>query len=73
MENNFSDTLGAGSYPEPLEQQEKNISGEVTITFNIEATVPESWDEDEIEKDIKECLGDYIDLNDYRTIDVEVY
>jgi len=71
MENN--DTLGAGSYPEPPEEKEKNISGEVTITFNINATIPRNWDEEDIEADIKERLGDYIDLNDYRSIDVEVY
>lgn len=71
--NDFNDTLGAGSYPEPLEEKEKNISGEVTITFNINATIPEDWNEDKIEEDIKDKLSEYIDLNDYRTIDVEVY
>lgn len=71
MESN--DTLGAGSYPESQEEKEKNISGQVTITFNINATVPEDWNDEDIEEDIKENLSDYIDLNDYRTIDVEVY
>ena len=62
-----------GSDVQELEEKEKNISGEVTITFNINATIPEDWDEDKIEEDIKERLSNYIDLNDYRTIDVEVY
>ena len=73
MENDFNDTLGAGNYPEPPEEKEKNVSGQVTITFNISAEVPEDWDDEDIEEDIKERLSDYIDLNDYRTIDVEVY
>jgi hypothetical protein len=71
--NDFNDTLGAGSYPEPPEEKEKNVSGQVTITFNIRAEVPEDWDDEDIEEDIKERLSDYVDLNDYRTIDVEVY
>ena len=67
-----SDALGAGSYPSPIEDEEQVISGEVTLTYRIDASVPKSWDRDRIEDDIKENLDDYVDFYEYKDIDIDI-
>lgn len=67
-----SDALGAGSYPSPIEDEEQVISGEVTLTYRIDASVPKSWDRDRIEDDIKENLGEYIDIREFEDIEIDI-
>lgn len=72
MENDFNDTLGAGSYPEPPEEKMQTISGKVVITYDIEADVPDKWDKETIIADIKENLDDYIHLKEYEDIEIDL-
>ena len=39
MENDFNDTLGAGSYPEPPEEKEKKITGKIVITYDLDEDI----------------------------------
>lgn len=75
MENadDFNDTLGAGSYPEPPEKKEKHFYGKVVLTFNIDADIPRHWNIDDIEDDLKRNLKDYVGLYDYEDIDIDIY
>lgn len=68
----YQDTLGAGSYPSPVEEEEQVISGTVIITFNIDASVPACWDRDRIEEDIKENLEEYIGIREFKDIEVDI-
>lgn len=67
-----SDTLGAGSYPTPYEEKEQNVSGTVIITFNIDASVPANWDDERIIEDIKENLEEYIDIREFKDIEIDI-
>lgn len=70
--NDYSDTLGAGSYPGPTEEEEQLITGKVIITFDINASVPATWDRDRIEEDIKENLDEYIDIRGFDDIEIDI-
>ncbi len=70
--NDYSDTLGAGSYPSPVEEEEQLITGKVIITFDIDTSVPADWDRDQIEEDIKENLDEYIDIREFKDIEIDV-
>lgn len=72
MENDFNDTLGAGSYPEPTEEKMQTISGKVVITYDIEADVPDKWDKETIIADIKENLDDYVYALDFKNMDIDL-
>lgn len=67
-----SDALGAGSYPSPVEEEEQVISGEITLTYRIDASVLKSWDRDRIEDDIKENLDEYIDIREFEDIEIDI-
>lgn len=67
-----SDALGAGSYPEPLEEKEREVSGTVTLTYRIKASFPDSWNQDEIEESIENYLFDYIDYKDYNDMELDI-
>ena len=67
-----SDALGAGSYPDPPEYAEKDISGTVILTFRLDASIPANWNDDDIINDIKENLDDYIYIKDYEDIEVDI-
>ena len=67
-----SDALGAGSYPSPVEEEEQLITGKVIITFDINASVPAGWDRDRIEEDIKDNLSDYISINEFDDIEIDI-
>lgn len=72
MEIDGYDCFGAGSYPEPPEIEEQNISGEITLTYEIDADVPKKWSLEQIKEFIVENLSDYIYLKDYKDIDIDL-
>lgn len=67
-----SDALGAGSYPSPVEEEEQVISGEITLTYKLFGCVPKKWDRDQIEDDIKENLDEYIDIREFKDIEIDI-
>lgn len=67
-----SDALGAGSYPSPIEEEEQLVTGEVTVTYQIYDYVPKNWDIDQIEDDIKENLDKYIDIREFKDIEIDI-
>ena len=67
-----SDALGAGSYPSPVEEEEQVISGEITLTYKLFGYVPKKWDRDQIEDDIKEKLYEYIDIREFKDIEIDI-
>ncbi len=71
-EYDSSDALGAGSYPSPIEEEEKLVTGEVTVTYQIYDYVPKNWDIDQIEDDIKENLDEYIDIREFKDIEIDI-
>lgn len=71
-EYDSSDALGAGSYPSPLEEEEQLVTGEVTVTYQIYDYVPKNWDIDQIEDDIKENLYEYIDIREFKDIEIDI-
>jgi len=72
MENDFSDTLGAGSYPEPPKSKEKHINGKVVLTFDIDSDVPSDWNIEDVKNDLKRNLKDYVGLYDYEDMDIDL-
>ena len=70
--DDYGDTLGAGSYPEPDVEREKSITGTIVLTYDLDCEVPASWDRDEIIEDIKEHLDDYIYIKDIEEIEVDI-
>lgn len=52
--------LGAGSYPEAPEYEERTLKAKVMVTYEIETEIPASWDDETIEDDIRSNLDDYI-------------
>lgn len=71
-EYDSSDALGAGSYPSPIEEEEQLVTGEVTVTYQIYDYVPKNWDIDQIEDDIKENLYEYIDIREFKDIEIDI-
>lgn len=71
-EYDSSDALGAGSYPNPIEEEEQVISGEITLTYKVFGYVPKKWDRDQIEDDIKENLDEYIDIREFKDIEIDI-
>lgn len=71
-EYDSSDALGAGSYPSPIEEEEQLVTGEVTVTYQIYDYVPKNWNIDQIEDDIKENLGEYIDIREFKDIEIDI-
>ena len=71
-EYDSSDALGAGSYPSPIEEEEQLVTGEVTVTYQIYDYVPKNWDIDQIEDDIKENLYEYIDIREFKYIEIDI-
>lgn len=67
-----SDALGAGSYPSPVEEEEQVISGEITLTYKLFGYVPKKWNRDQIEEDIKENLDEYIDIREFKDIEIDI-
>ncbi len=65
-------SLNVTDYPTPPEVADKAISGTITVTFNLDAEVPSSWNEDAIISDIKKNLNDYIFLNEYSDIEIDI-
>ena len=65
-------SLNVTDYLTPPEVLEKQISGSITLKFNFEDEVPESWDNEDIKRYIKENLGDYIDLSDIEEIEIDL-
>lgn len=52
--------LGAGSYPEPKEQNMKEIKVKLTVEYTTVLEVPSKWDDERIEQDVLENMDDYI-------------
>lgn len=67
-----SDALGAGNYPSPVEEEEQVISGEITLTYKLFGYVPKKWNRDQIEDDIRENLSDYISINEFDDIEIDI-
>jgi len=44
----------------------------VTLTFNVEEDLPESWNDNEIESYFKDNYGSYIDMGEPNDIEVEI-
>ncbi len=65
-------SLNVTDYPSPPEAEEKNIGGEITIRCKFETEVPKSWDYEEIKNYIKQNIGEFIDINNYEEIDIEI-
>lgn len=63
---------GGGSYPSPSEYAEKTINGTVVLTYNLNADVPINWNDEDIIDNIKNNIEDYIDINDYLDIEVDI-
>lgn len=55
--------LGAGSYPEPKEKKEKTMRAKVYISFDIEESIPENWEIEDMEEYIKEHYNEFEKLN----------
>lgn len=66
--------LGAGSYPEPSEKEEKekHIKGTIKVTYDIDTYVPVEYEDEEIIDYIKSDLDEYIFWDEYKEIEVEV-
>lgn len=60
--------LGAGSYPEPPEYEEKTVK--LICTFETFISVPKEWDYDQI-KDYANTLGTYELMEEADSIEVE--
>lgn len=65
-------SLMVHDYPQTSEEKDKTIRAQITLTFEIDDEVPEKWESDDIKDYIKENLSDYISLNDYKEIEIEV-
>lgn len=53
--------LGAGSYPEPPEEKTKTINVIIKVEYKIkDLEIPEKWDLERIEEDIRGNLNEYI-------------
>ena len=52
--------LGAGSYPEPKEDNMKEIKVKLTVEYTTVLEVPSKWDNERIEQDVLENMDDYI-------------
>ena len=52
--------LGAGSYPEPKEEMTKTVDITINVEYKCAIEVPENWNYEKIEDDIKDNIVDYI-------------
>lgn len=64
--------LGAGSYPEPLEEKTKTIEVTINVEYKAEVEIPEKWGRDRIYEDIKENINDYINNAVIEDYEIEV-
>lgn len=64
--------LGAGSYPEPPEEETKYINGIIHISYKFkEIEVPDKWDKEKILEDIRENISYYIENSNEEIEEVE--
>lgn len=64
--------LGAGSYPEPPEN-EQYVDVTINITYRIEeAPFPKNWDKEQILECIRDNLSDYTNNADIEDYEIEV-
>lgn len=54
-------SLMVDDYPTPQENT-KTIKGSIILTYTFEMEVPESWDKERIEEDIKENKNEYLQV-----------
>ena len=52
-------SLMVDDYPTPPNNS-KTIKGRIELTYSFEVEVPDNWDRDRIEEDIRENLNDYL-------------
>lgn len=64
--------LGAGSYPEPKEENMKEKNIKIWITIETEDRFPIRWDDDEIKLYIKENIDEYVKTSDLNIEEIEV-
>jgi hypothetical protein len=64
--------LGAGSYPEPLEQKMKDKNIKILITIETEDEFPNEWDDEEIKYYIQENINEYVRTSDLNIEEIEV-
>lgn len=65
--------LGAGSYPQPLEEKTKTIDITLRVEYTIkDLEVPEKWDSERIYEDIRENMDDYINNAVIEDYEIEV-
>lgn len=65
------DSFGAGSYPTPLEEEEKHIKAKVYVSFNVEYDIPSKWNTEDILDDIKENIND-LEWYDFEIDEIEL-
>lgn len=64
--------LGAGSYPEPPEN-EQYVDITINITYQIdEVPFPEKWNKEQIIECIRDNLSDYTNREDIEDCEIEV-
>ena len=64
--------LGAGSYPEPPEENTKTVQIRITMVVSNEIEVPVDWDNEHIRDDIQENLNEYFDNGNMEEYEIEV-
>lgn len=64
--------LGAGSYPEPPEN-EQYVDITINITYSMEQVpFPKDWDKEQILECIRDNLSDYTNREDMEDYEIEV-
>ena len=64
--------LGAGSYPEPVEQKMKDKNIKIWITIETEDEFPNEWNDEEIKYYIQENINEYVRTSDLSIEEIEV-
>lgn len=70
--DDYQDTLGAGSYPSPYEEKEREVTGTVVLTYKIKANFPDSWNQNDIEEALENYLFDYIDYKNFDDMELDI-
>lgn len=65
--------LGAGSYPEPLEENKQSHKVEIHLSFEFDSEFPKDWDKERMYDDVKTYLDEYISLNEFKNIDITIW
>lgn len=64
--------LGAGSYPEPKEENVQWVNGKIILTYEFDEAFFSNWGKDRIIDDIKSNLDEYISFREYDNVEIEI-